>query len=363
MTELIFQEYDDAYEKGENSIRNTPERIGVFVESEADVPFWYMLFKKFAPGLNIEIQASVRLESKADKYAFESGNESNQTGQRVVRGKDIVLSLKNTVGRRRLLCVDSDYDYLLPDRNANAVVINTSKYIFQTYAYSIENYKCFVASLDCVCVDASYNAEVKFGFPRFLREYSQIVYELFLYSIYSKKHALKKAITIKKFRELAGLGKPNIDDNATGHLEKLKSDIEKKLKEVDAANPHIDFKKEIKALATELEQKFKIQRENVYWFINGHILFDDVVAPTVKQVIRKLQREKYRQIEGEATESGRANSWRNRYHEMTYDATMLLNVNKGHYHHACSLLDKIKKDIDRYLHDIRNSRQTVLLLE
>ncbi|TGO02534.1 hypothetical protein PN36_23425 [Candidatus Thiomargarita nelsonii] len=73
----------------------------------------------------------------------------------LARGKEEVLKIQ--AGEYLLLCVDSDYDYLLQDATEVSKRINQEPYIFQTYAYSIENYKCYAESLRGVCVSVIYD--------------------------------------------------------------------------------------------------------------------------------------------------------------------------------------------------------------
>jgi len=175
------------YFKAINSLKpkKAAKTIMVYVENEDDIPFWRGVFDRYAPHLHFEI-------------SFPSYH--------LARGKEEVLKIQ--AGEYLLLCVDSDYDYLLQDATEVSKRINHDPYIFQTYTYSIENYKCYAESLKEVCVSSSLNDKEVFDLVRFIKLYSLIIYELFLYSYHFEKQGdnsftrddfFSKVIKIKVF--------------------------------------------------------------------------------------------------------------------------------------------------------------------
>lgn len=322
---LFNGNFNSEYHKAMNvdDTQRSYTRVTAYVESEYDVPFWYMIFKKFLPGREVLINPSTKGDS--------------------VRGKEAVLALKDGAGEYLLLCVDSDYDYLIQDANENARAINESKYIFQTYTYSIENYKCVAHSLDYICVDATYNAEVKFDFVQFLQEYSNIIYKLFLYLIYSVRNNINKVITTKKFCECARLDNtPNIDKNAQEPLQKLQRKIERIIEETNTANPEINLENEIESLGSDLI-RLGVTHDNVYLFINGHLLFDHVVGPIMRQVTDKLKSQKHNEISNYKAGNESRRGW---YKNNVCDYRIPLKFNKDFLN--CPLVDKIRQDIQLY---------------
>ena len=157
----LLDNIEPGYFEAINSLKpkKAAKTIMVYVENENDIPFWRGVFEKYAPHLHFEI-------------SFPS--------HQLARGKLEVLKIQ--AGEYLLLCVDSDYDYLLQDATEVSKRINHDPYIFQTYAYSIENYKCYAESLKEVCVSSSLNDENLFDLVGFMRLYSNIIYKLFLYS-------------------------------------------------------------------------------------------------------------------------------------------------------------------------------------
>lgn len=267
-----------------------PNRIKVYVENEDDVSFWYVLFKKHLPAREIYVTPSTK------------GN--------LTRGKEAVLSLKDGAGEGFLLCVDSDYYHLVPDSNPDAEAINKSLYIFQTYAYSIENYRCFAPTLESVCVDASFNTEVDFDFVQFLQEYSECIYDLFLYSVYSWKKKIDMVRCKEDFEEYARIeGKPKINNNAGEALGKLRDKIRDIIDSLDKANAEKrNMNTEIQQLASELQNhELKIGKDNCYLFIHGHTL-ENVVLCTLRKIIPELTGQKIKQFQKEAKATQRQKS-------------------------------------------------------
>lgn len=320
-----------------NLIRKTPGRVEIYVEGQGDIPFWYRVFKKFAPKLKVKIFPYTTVEK-------EDGLQ-NKTG------KPSVLLHKDSVDPYKLLCVDSDYDYLLPEQNDNAKAINTSPYIFQTYTYSIENYKCFAASLDYICVEASYNSEVHFNFIDFLENYSKSIYDLFLYLLYSTKRSISN-LTEKEFRQCVCLNEQISINNET-EIETIFKDIKEKcnkiIEEIKKDNHGIE--EEIGKLQNELQAK-GITPNTTYLFIKGHTLFDCVVKNLVKKVVYELKTNKIKEIKEIQRDNPSPQTQQEtieRIKEITkqpnYD--LLLNINKDF--DECNLMKKIQTDIQQYL--------------
>ena len=109
-------------------------RIVAYVESYDDVAFWRSIFADF----------------EDENFYFEVMLPSNKS---LCKGKKSVLmnKLGSRLGQNMVACVDSDYDYLLQGVTSTSRQINESRYVFQTYAYAIENYQCYADSLHEAC--------------------------------------------------------------------------------------------------------------------------------------------------------------------------------------------------------------------
>ncbi len=118
-----MEEYIDAdYRDTENTFFLDKD-ITAYVEGLDDVVFWEDVFRKFAPSLKIIFYPHSR----------ESNYESGKL--KVLTEHNIREARSNS---KLILCVDSDFDYLLKNET-----VCSRHYIFHTYAYSIENFKVF----------------------------------------------------------------------------------------------------------------------------------------------------------------------------------------------------------------------------
>ncbi|MEZ8510123.1 DUF4435 domain-containing protein [Vibrio splendidus] len=109
------------------------QKIRVYVEGHEDVPFWKNRFGEHS--IDVEVVA----------YVFAA--DANGKGT-------IIRDIKNgtlELGELLLVALDSDYDYLL-DLNSD---IFSNEFVFQTYAYSIENLLWHPRRLDSICKTAS----------------------------------------------------------------------------------------------------------------------------------------------------------------------------------------------------------------
>ena len=87
--------------------------ILVYVESHEDISFWYGILKDY--------------ESSKVKFDIQLPSQNNLN-----KGKHEVLQrFKDNVGSYLILCVDSDYDYLLQGRTETSRLINQNDFIFQ----------------------------------------------------------------------------------------------------------------------------------------------------------------------------------------------------------------------------------------
>jgi len=139
--------------------KKASKTIQVYVEGYEDIAFWRNVFQPYESS---EIKFSIELPSK----------NSSAKGKvaALQRSKEINI-LAHNVGEFLIICIDSDYDYLLQGHTDTSKMINESKYIFQTYSYSIENLKCYSNSLHGACVSAVFNDDIKIDFIGLLETY------------------------------------------------------------------------------------------------------------------------------------------------------------------------------------------------
>lgn len=299
--------------------------VTVFVEGDDDIPFWERIFKTGS-------SSSLRFEVKT----------ASREG--LAKGKTALLKhVKDGVGDFLLICVDSDYDYLLQDATPNSTAINHSLYIFQTYTHSIENYKCFAESLAAICAQASLNDEPAFDIPAFLQTYSETVYDLFLWTFYFVKIGETKIFTGHKFSVSFGIpGKVNIDDMDIV-IQQFQANVKQKTREFHTLHPYIDLQQ----IASDIA-KLGVTRENVYLFIKGHLVYDNLVLPLLKNIVARLRSHKQAEFVRQAAGNQEILCQKQQeYDGQTQNIETLLASNTGY--ETCMFMQSIRRDIDHYV--------------
>lgn len=334
----LLEQTNSNYVQGENILHKRQE-ILVYVENEIDVPFWKHIFNKY----------------KLKTLVTASTNDKS-----LIRGKDNVLSFADRAGKFLLLCVDSDYDYLLQNSTKKSKLINENPYIFQTYAYSIENYKCFAESLGQLITEATLqDADEIFDYEAFMQAYSQIVYELFLYSFYYERENQQReeahklayptnntlentnvhSFEINEFCKIVSFEKIDVFEKGTKELEALQESVKTTLVSLPAIPKIDELKQELATLG--------IIPENVYFFINGHTIQNNVVLMILKPIAQHLATEKRKDIA--QTEAGKQvkEDKHKEYNKHTKDIAIILQTHK-HYEKS-PLFDKILTDVGKFL--------------
>lgn len=322
--------------------------VDVFVENEDDIPFWKHQFKRF--DINTKIFPATK-------------NSLN-------RGKQEVLKSKDNTGKFLLLCLDSDYDYLLNGATQQSAVIKRNPYIFQTYTYAIENYKCYAPYLQQIITDITLIDTEMFDNEVFMINFSKIIYPLFLYSFYyerkfiqenevyqlayqeqglhltksdlelwQNKNAIKPIFTIEQFgNAFKFLTNISIVNNGAADLVFLEKKIQKTL----ASLPQISDA-DLVVLQNEL-QDLGVTNENTYLFVKGHIVLDNVVKMFLNPLQKHLKKEKIAALKKFDNATNSVNKYKN---EAINDVDAVLNSHK--YYVDCFLMWEIETDIKAYL--------------
>ena len=283
--------------------------IVAYVESYDDVAFWRNLLEKF----------------ETDKYYFRVMLPSSST---LTKGKKIVLL--NSIGSAQLgesliACVDSDYDFLLQGATPISSEINTNKFVFHTYAYAIENYFCFADSLHEVCVQATLNDNDIFDFKRYLSEYSEIAYPLFLWTLWFAHQRDTQAFPMNVFNNLTRIYSFQVREPKKS-LNRLRDKVNQKLAELERNHP--DQISEVDKLGAELKP-LGLQPDTTYLFMQGHHIFDHVVLRIIKPVCSILIQQRERYIERLAIHKEQYNNELTAYQNSLTDIEQALKRNFG----------------------------------
>ncbi len=311
------------------------QRIVAYVESYDDVAFWRNILSEF--------------EDK-DHY-FEVMLPSQTT---LAKGKKMVLtnSLQaNQLGPNLIACVDSDYDFLLQGATKISDDINSNSYIFQTYAYAIENYQCYAEGLHDVCVQSTLNDRQIIDFVAFMEQYSEIVYPLFLWCIWFYRNNDTYTFPMHEFNDAARLfGDININNPQQSLYETerhVRSSLNRLRNKFGATQTKVD------ALGESLK-KLGLNPKTTYLYIQGHHIKDNVIMNLLNPICSVLRRERENEIKKLAEHE-------EQYHnEITsYDnsqASLELILRKSTSYQTLYLYQWLREDLTDFMNEVTNKQ-------
>lgn len=299
--------------------------IRVFVEGYNDVAFWRGIFDDF----------------ETDKLKFEI---SVPLREDLAKGKRVLLDMIDDRDEDVLLCMDSDFDYIFDGKTEQSRLVNNTPRLFHTYAYATENYLCYPPSLHNVCVKATKNDTVIFDFEQFLEKYSRIIYPLFLWYAYSARRKTEKIFTLSDFRSSVRLNFVDINNNGESTLEWLYRQVRKRIEILERQNP--EWISDVNHFGKEIS-KYDVKAENVYLFMQGHTLLDNVVLILLHTVCEKLRDMSTQRIsEGKKFGVALKNEVSNYNNSLRNVREVLLN---NEQYKECFLYKNLQKDIETYI--------------
>lgn len=309
--------------------KRSRRRVVAYVESYDDVFFWRTVLGRFE---NEHIFFEVMLPSKGA----------------LSRGKKSVLMsvIAGNAGCDMIACVDADYDYMLQGVTPTSCRIIKSPYVFHTYAYSIENYQCFAPALHDVCVMVTLNDHSIFDFDDYMRQYSEACHPLFVWSVWAYRTGNHGLFSISDFCGIITPGGFNVF--APHHsLNHLRHKVERKVRALrqgfpDGAAAYPALEKELSALG--------VTPQNTYLYIQGHHIFDSVVAPIMSKVCNLLRQEREREIHSTATHRTQMRNELSCYENSIEDVRSMLKKNTGYT--ACPQFQALQADVARFVSGI-----------
>ena len=324
LRENISSEYFTAANKLKS--KKARRKIVAYVESYDDVLFWRTLLDNY----------------EDDTRYFEVMLPSHNT---LERGKRSVLMnlIYTKVGEDMIACVDADYDYLMQGATETSKSIVSNPYVFHTYAYSIENLQCYAPSLHNVCVMVTLNDHAVFDFKEFMRQYSEAIFPLFVWSIWHYRRSIYGQFTIKDFNKVVEVGGFNIN-NPDAAISNLRNKVWKKgnwlrKKYPDAKESYLSLKRELIELG--------VTPETTYLYIQGHHLFDKIVMPIMTKVCGILIREREAEIRRQAVHSTQMRNELSCYSHSVQDIGQMLKKHVGYL--SSPPFKRTQADVERFL--------------
>ena len=332
MGKRLTDNVNSNYFSAANSLRpkNARRRIVAYVESYDDILFWRTLLSLYEDGT---------------RY-FEVMLPSHRTLERGKRSALMSL-LYGKTGADMLACVDADYDYLMQGASETSREIISNPAILHTYAYSIENLQCYAPSLHNVCVMVTLNDRKVFDLQNFMTRFSEIIFPLFVWSIWHYRRGVYGQFTITDFNRTIELGGFNIN-RPQDALDNLRAKVMRKVNYMNRQHPEAE--QEYKDLSAELV-RLGVEPEQTYLYIQGHHLFDKIVMPVMNKVCGMLIREREAEIRRQAVHTTQMYNELSCYAHSVQDITQMLKKNNGFT--MSPQFAQMRRDVEKFL-EIKN---------
>lgn len=311
-------------------------RIAAYVESYDDIFFWRSILSDF----------------EDDTRYFQVMLPSRM--KRLDRGKKAVLMnlLVDKVGRDMIACVDADYDYLMQGATEMSRQVTTNPYVFHTYAYAIENLQCYAPSLYETSVMVTLNDHHIFDMEAYLRDYSQAIFPLFVWSIWFYRTPNYGEFTIMDFLRVIEPGHFTMA-KAEDMVARVRRKVGKRINQLQQKYPnnkdnYLQVKEDIKRLG--------VTPDTTYLYIQGHHLFDKVVVPMLNKVCMQLIREREVEISQQSVHGTQQRNELSSYRNSIEAIPSMLKKNTRYK--QSEPVARIQADLQRYLELTKQNRTT-----
>lgn len=316
--------------------QNARRRIAAYVESYDDIFFWRSVLSDFEDDTRY---FQVMLPSRL---------------QHLERGKKAVLMnlLMDKVGRDMIACVDADYDYLMQGATEMSRQVTTNPYVFHTYAYAIENLQCYAPSLYETSVMVTLNDHHIFDMEAYLRDYSQAIFPLFVWSIWFYRTPNYGEFTIMDFLRVIEPGHFTMA-KAEDMVARVRRKVGKRINQLQQKYPnnkenYLRVKEDIKRLG--------VTPDTTYLYIQGHHLFDKVVVPMLNKVCMQLIREREVEISQQSVHGTQQRNELSSYRNSIEAIPSMLKKNTRYK--QSEPVARIQADLERYLELTKQNRTT-----
>ena len=328
MSNRLQDNINSQYFKAANAMKSkrARRRIVAYVESYDDIYFWRTVLSQF----------------EDDRRYFEVMLPSKLN---LTRGKKSVLMnfIGEQVGPDMIACVDADYDYLLQGCTHTSKQVIDSPYVFHTYVYAIENFQCYAPSLHDVCVAVTLNDHRIFDFREYFRQLSEIIFPLFVWSVWAYRTGNYNRFTLTDFNRITDPGGFSVQEPDSS-LQHVRRKVQTKVHELQRKFPgnkeaYLRLKDEVKALG--------VTPQTTYLYIQGHHLFDVIVAPILSKVCRLLQQERQNEISRAKAHNTQKRNEMSCYENSRQDIKAMLKKNTGYV--MSEPFRRLQDDVRRYL--------------
>lgn len=337
MARSLKENINSQYVEAANALRGKKarRRIVAYVESYDDVYFWRTVLSRF----------------ENEKRYFEVMLPSKLT---LTRGKKSVLMnfVGKNVGPDMIACVDADYDYLLQGVTEQSRRVLSSPYVFHTYAYAIENFQCYGPSLHDVCVAVTLNDHRLLDLNAYLQQFSEAVFPLFVWSVWAYRTGNHCQFSLSDFNRICEPGGFTLKDPEAS-IQKIRHKVQTKVRELQHRFP--DNKEAFLKLKDEIK-RLGVTPQTTYLYIQGHHLFDAIVAPILTRVCNQLRQERQNEIYRSDAHNTQKRNEMSCYENSQQDIKAMMKKNTGYQ--FCDRFQQIQDDLRRFLDGEKTAQAT-----
>jgi hypothetical protein len=242
-----------------------------------------------------------------------------------------------------IACVDADYDYMLQGRTHTSKQILESPYVFHTYAYAIENFQCYAPSLHDVCVAVTLNDHRIFDFRDYFRQFSEICFPLFVWSVWAYRTGNHTKFSLSDFNRVTDPGGFTVQAPEAS-LQNIRRKVQTKVRELQRQYP--DNKEPFLRMKDEV-QRLGVTPQTTYLYMQGHHLFDTVVAPIMTKVCNLLRQERQTEIYHARAHNTQKRNEMSCYENSRQDIKTMLKKNTGYM--LSEPFRRVQADVEAYL--------------
>ena len=352
MANKLTDNINSKYFEAANALKSKQarRRIVAYVESYDDIYFWRTVLSPFEDDkryfeVMLPSKANLTRGKKSVLMNFLEGKgKKKRRREREERPETSVEEKREEIlGRDMIACVDADYDYLMQGATDQSKKVLQSPYVFHTYVYAIENYQCYAPSLHNVCVSVTLNDHRIFDFREYFAQFSEGIFPLFIWSIMLYRNGNYPKFCISDFNRIADPGGFTVNDPEKS-LANVRRKVGVKVHELqrqfpDAKEAYLKLKDELKALG--------VTPQTTYLYIQGHHLFDTVVAPILSKVCNLLRQERQNEIYHATAHKTQKRNEMTCYENSLQDVKTMLKKNNGYI--MSEQFRRLQDDIQRYL--------------
>ena len=340
MAKKLKDNINSRYFEAANALKSkrTRRRIVAYVEAYDDIYFWRTVLTAFE---NDHRYFEVMLPSKAN---LTRGKKSVLMNFLEVEGKkDGKEDGESRLGMDMIACVDADYDYLMQGVTAQSKKVLQSPYVFHTYVYAIENYQCYAPSLHNVCVSVTLNDHRIFDFRDYFARFSEAIFPLFVWNIMLYRNGNYSRFTLSDFNRIADPGGFSVYDSEPS-LANIRRKVGVKIRDLqrifpDSKEEYLKTKDDIRALG--------VTPQTTYLYIQGHHLFDTIVAPILSKVCNLLRQERQNEIYHASAHKTQKRNEMSCYENSLQDVKTMLKKNSGYM--TSEPFRRLQDDVEKYL--------------